>query len=224
MLPFRVFSRIGWLKLDIPTQDRLPACRSTSAGCNGCNSIRLPRFPRRHLAKAAGVKPTQLRKDLTYFRAVRHSRLGLRCGRAQRQAGRGARDHAPAACRARRGRATWEPPCSDTTRAFAKEGFEIVATFDSEPRAAAPVGSRKVKVQSDCREWRNLSRQQSDQDGNPYRFPGTAAQEVVNTPGGCRAFRRSLISLLSSCRFPENVVVNNVDLAIELENLSYFIR
>ena len=53
--------------------------------------------------------------------------------------------------------------------------------------------------------------------------PGTAAQEVVNglVAAGIQAVLNFAPIIL---QVPPHVVVNNVDLAIELENLSYFIR
>ncbi len=53
--------------------------------------------------------------------------------------------------------------------------------------------------------------------------PGTAAQEVVNglVAAGVQAILNFAPIIL---QVPPQVVVNNVDLAIELENLSYFIR
>ena len=53
--------------------------------------------------------------------------------------------------------------------------------------------------------------------------PGTAAQEVVNSlvAAGIQAILNFAPIIL---QVPPHVVVNNVDLAIELENLSYFIR
>jgi redox-sensing transcriptional repressor len=53
--------------------------------------------------------------------------------------------------------------------------------------------------------------------------PGTAAQEVVNemVHAGIMGILNFTPTLL---QVPDGVVVNNVDLALELENLSYFIR
>jgi len=53
--------------------------------------------------------------------------------------------------------------------------------------------------------------------------PGTVAQEVAN-----ELVATGVLAILNFApiilQVPDNVVVNNVDLAIELENLSYFIR
>jgi len=53
--------------------------------------------------------------------------------------------------------------------------------------------------------------------------PGTAAQEVANT-----LLASGILGILNFApivlQVPEEVTVNNVNLAIELENLSYFIQ
>ncbi len=53
--------------------------------------------------------------------------------------------------------------------------------------------------------------------------PATAAQEVANelVQAGIMGILNFSPTLL---QVPDGVVVNNVDLALELENLSYFIR
>jgi len=53
--------------------------------------------------------------------------------------------------------------------------------------------------------------------------PVTVAQEVTNelVDSGIQAILNFAPTIL---QVPDGVVVNNVDLAIELENLSYFIR
>ena len=103
-------------------------------------------------------------------------------------------------------------------RGFEKEGFEIVAAFDAEPERkrdketkqpiygmdelAAFVKNQKIKMAI-------------------LTVPAAAAQEVANRlvqPGitGILNFSPIVLSV------PEKVMVNNVNLAIELENLSYF--
>jgi redox-sensing transcriptional repressor len=53
--------------------------------------------------------------------------------------------------------------------------------------------------------------------------PGQVAQEVAN-----QIIEAGILAILNFApiilQVPDNVVVNNVDLAIELENLSYFIQ
>ena len=103
---------------------------------------------------------------------------------------------------------------------FAKEGFEIVAAFDTSPgsrriggnrRQVLPVGEAPGYVREHGIKMAILA------------VPGPAAQEVANllVAAGVGAILNFAPVIL---QVPEHVVVNTVDLAIELENLSYFIR
>lgn len=170
------------------------------------------------LATAAGVKSTQLRKDLAYFGqlgtrglgynvAVLTARLAETLGAARLQpvvlVGAG---HLGSALLRYGG--------------FAKEGFEVIAAFDvnvSRKRAEdlrIPViamtklpefiREKKIKIAI-------------------LTVPGPVAQEVTNSllDSGVQAILNFAPVVL---HVPEHVVVKNVDLAIELENLSYFIK
>ena len=170
------------------------------------------------LAKVAGVKPTQLRKDLAYCGHVGKRGLGydvtlllerlsetLGTSRLQPVVLVGAGNLGAALLRYQEG--------------FAKEGFEIAAAFDAEPSKrswdisvpvlpmqglAKFVAERGVKMAILC-------------------VPGIAAQEVCNTLVACgiQAILNFAPIILQT---PAEVAVNNVNLAMELENLSYFIR
>jgi redox-sensing transcriptional repressor len=170
------------------------------------------------LAKAAGVKPTQLRKDLTYFgqfgtRGLGYSVSALSAkltdvlGTTHLQpvilVGAG---HLGSALLRYGG--------------FAKEGFEVVAAFDldaSRKRArdlgvpVLPMTKLKEFVRDKGIKMAILT------------VPGQVAQEVANelVDAGVLAVLNFAPIIL---QVPDRVVVNNVDLAIELENLSYFIR
>jgi len=102
---------------------------------------------------------------------------------------------------------------------FAKEGFEITAAFDAQPQKRSDdisvpilpmtelpdfISARGVKMAILC-------------------VPGTAAQEVCNLllVNGIQAILNFAPVILQT---PPGVAVNNVNLAIELENLSYFIK
>jgi redox-sensing transcriptional repressor len=170
------------------------------------------------LAKAAGVKPTQLRKDLTYFgqfgtRGLGYNvealsrRLTEALGTTQLQpvilVGAG---HLGSALLRYHG--------------FAKEGFEVVAAFDlkaSRPRAKE-LGV-KVLPMTKLGEFVAANRIKMA----ILTVPGMVAQEVANelVASGILAILNFAPIIL---QVPDNVVVNNVDLAIELENLSYFIQ
>ena len=169
------------------------------------------------LAKAAGVKPTQLRKDLTYFGQFGTRGLGykvkslltqlssvLRTTRFQPVILVGAGNLGSALLR---------------YDGFAKEGFEIVAAFDLRPEGAKS-GQAKQKVLPVSELKRFVI-----ENGVKLAIlavPGVAAQEVTNqlVDAGIQAILNFSPLIL---QVPPNVVVNNVNLAIELENLSYFI-
>jgi len=102
---------------------------------------------------------------------------------------------------------------------FAKEGFEIIAAFDIRPEGAKGGNSRiPVLPMTDL---------QSFIGANGVKLailtvPGMSAQAVANQPveAGVHAILNFSPLIL---QVPPNVVLNNVNLAIELENLSYFI-
>ena len=169
------------------------------------------------LAKAAGVKPTQLRKDLTYFGQFGTRGLGykveslvtelasvLRTARFQPVILVGAGNLGSALIH---------------YDGFAKEGFEIVAAFDIRPDRAKS-GSLKIPMLP----MNHLKEFISEHSVKLaiLTVPGTNAQAVTNelVDAGIQAILNFSPSIL---QVPSNVVVNNVNLAIELENLSYFI-
>jgi len=169
------------------------------------------------LAKAAGVKPTQLRKDLTYFGQFGTRGLGykvesllaklsgvLRTTRFQPVILVGAGNLGSALLR---------------YDGFAKEGFEITAAFDIRPEGSKaenckvpvyPVEQMKAFVRENGIKLAILA------------VPGLVAQEVTNqlVESGIQAILNFSPLIL---QVPPQVVVNNVNLAIELENLTYFI-
>ena len=171
------------------------------------------------LAKAAGVKPTQLRKDLTYFGQFGTRGLGYDVAALSKKL-----DEVLGTTRLQpvvlAGAGNLGTALLGYYEGFAKEGFEIVGTFDAEP-CNRTVGSRKISV-------RPTTEMAGFVEGHQIKMailavPGTAAQEVVNSlvGAGIQAILNFAPIIL---QVPEQVVVNNVDLAIELENLSYFIR
>ncbi len=169
------------------------------------------------LARAAGVKPTQLRKDLAHFGQFGTRGLGYDVAQLSKMISDVL------------GNQTLQPvilvgagnlgTALVSYGGFAREGFEIVAAFDSDPhrpRARCPVPvhgmerlaefvrDRAVKMAILC-------------------VPAAVAQEVAN-----QLFAAGLTGVLNFAPIvihaPEDVIVNNVNLAIELENLSYFIQ
>ncbi len=170
------------------------------------------------LARAAGVKPTQLRKDLAYFGQFGTRGLGynidalsgkltevLGTERLQPVVLIGAGNLGSALMR---------------YQGFNKEGFEIVASFDL---AHDDVDTRGISIPIMPLE-----------DAVPFikkhgikmailSLPAKNTQEVANmiVEAGVQAILNFAPIIL---QVPDNVIVNNVDLALELENLSYFIR
>ncbi len=102
---------------------------------------------------------------------------------------------------------------------FAKEGFEIVAAFDIRPWRTKGGPSKIPILPMDCLK---LFISEHGVKLAILTVPGTSAQSVANAlvEGGIQAILNFSTIIL---QVPKNVVVNNVNLAIELENLSYFI-
>ena len=169
------------------------------------------------LAKAARVKSTQLRKDLTYF-----GQFGTRgLGYDVEQLSKMISDLL--------GTTSLQPVILIGVgnlgsalllyRGFEQEGFEIVGAFDADT-------SRK-------RDKTNVPIFSMDRIEEIIRkhnvrmamitVPAAAAQEVAN-----RLVDAGISGILNFApivlHVPDDVMVNNVNLAIELENLSYFIQ
>ncbi|MEI8234371.1 MAG: redox-sensing transcriptional repressor Rex [Verrucomicrobiota bacterium] len=170
------------------------------------------------LSKAAGVKPTQLRKDLAYFGQLGTRGLGYSVS------------HLTQTLMEALGTARLQPvvligaghlgSALVRYRGFEKEGFEIVAAFDADPERARdvalglpvlPMASLREFVREKLVKLAILT------------VPATVAQEVCNELVEC-GIQAILNFAPTILQVPDGVVVNNVDLAIELENLSYFIR
>lgn len=170
------------------------------------------------LAKAARVKPTQLRKDLTYF-----GQFGTRgLGYDVEQLSKMISDLL--------GTTSLQPVILVglgnlglallSYKGFEQEGFEIIAAFDVETNrkrdkpASPPLYSMDrlpEVVEQDAVKMAILT------------VPAEAAQEVAN-----QLVAAGITGILNFAplvlHVPDDVMVNNVNLAIELENLSYFIQ
>ena len=170
------------------------------------------------LAKAAGVKPTQLRKDLTYFGQFGTRGLGYDVGQLA------------AMITGLLGTQRLQPvvlvglgnlgSALLSYRGFEREGFEIVAAFDLKADPGAERGAKPLLHPMD--KLPQVVRQLGVRMAI-LAVPGTAAQEVTNSLVEC-----GIAGILNFApivlQVPDEVVVNNVNLAIELENLSYFIQ
>jgi redox-sensing transcriptional repressor len=170
------------------------------------------------LAKAAGVKPTQLRKDLTYFGQFGTRGLGydVRALSAKLTDVLGTTHLQPVILvgAGHLGLALLR------YQGFAKEGFEVVASFDVDLTR-----KHKRELRVPVLPMSQLTRFVRERKIKMaiLTVPATVAQEVTNelVAAGILAILNFAPIIL---QVPESVVVNNVDLAIELENLSYFIQ
>lgn len=170
------------------------------------------------LAKAAGVKPTQLRKDLAYFGTFGTRGLGYDVaelsGKISNELGTSSLQPVILIGVGNLGLALV------SYRGFEKEGFEIIAAFDATPNRRRDkeikqpiLGMDELKsfVQENAVKMAILS------------VPAAAAQTVAN-----QLIEAGVMGILNFSPIvlavPEDVMVNNVNLAIELENLSYFIQ
>jgi redox-sensing transcriptional repressor len=170
------------------------------------------------LARAAGVKPTQLRKDLTYFGQWGTRGLGYNVAELS------------TAITGVLGVAKLQPVIlvgagqlgTALLRygGFAREGFEVVAAFDEDVERRRP---RDIKVpilpMTKLAEFIREKRVKLA----ILTVPGRAAQEVAN-----RLIELGIQAILNFApavlHLPDRIAVNNVDLAIELESLSYFVK
>lgn len=169
------------------------------------------------LAKAAGVKSTQLRKDLTYFGQFGTRGLGYNVDSLSSTIGEVL------------GHNRLQPVVligvgnlgSALLRygGFRKEGFEVVAAFDIAPK---PQG-RDLTIPILALTTMDSFIKEHQVKMAILTVPATSAQEVANAliKAGVQAILNFSPTVLD---VPEDVVVNSVDLAVELENLSYFIR
>jgi redox-sensing transcriptional repressor len=170
------------------------------------------------LAKVAGVKPTQLRKDLTYFGQFGTRGLGYDVAELSKMIS----DEL--------GTTSLQPvilvgvgdlgSALLSYRGFEKEGFEIVAAFDIEPkRKRDKKFSQPIFGMDQLPEYL----QKTSVKMAILTVPTAVAQEVAN-----QIVQNGVTGILNFApivlTIPEDVMVNNVNLAIELENLSYFIH
>ncbi|HEX7653450.1 MAG TPA: redox-sensing transcriptional repressor Rex, partial [Verrucomicrobiae bacterium] len=170
------------------------------------------------LAKAAGVKPTQLRKDLAYFGTFGTRGLGYDVAELS------------AKISEELGTSSLQPVilvgvgnlglALISYRGFEKEGFEILAGFDADPDR-----KRDKKTTLPILPMEAMPKYVRDHNVRMaiLSVPVAVAQEVANTLINC-----GVTGILNFAPIvlavPEEVMVNNVNLAIELENLSYFIQ
>ena len=170
------------------------------------------------LAKAAGVKPTQLRKDLAYFGTFGTRGLGYDVTELSKKIAE------------ELGTSSLQPVILVgvgnlglallSYRGFEKEGFEIIAAFDAEPRRQR---DKKIKQPVIGMEQLPEFIREHNVKMAILSVPTAVAQAVANL-----LVESGIMGILNFAPIvltvPEDVMVNNVNLAIELENLSYFIQ
>jgi redox-sensing transcriptional repressor len=170
------------------------------------------------LAKAAGVKSTQLRKDLTYFGQFGTRGLGYDVDQLSRMIsdllGRTRLQPVVLVGVGNLGMALL------SYRGFAQEGFEIVGAFDAD--AARKRGKKLPLPVQPLEELADVVAKHLVKMAI-LTVPVSVAQEVAN-----KLIGMGVTGILNFAPIvlhtPEDVTVNNVNLAIELENLSYFIQ
>jgi redox-sensing transcriptional repressor len=170
------------------------------------------------LAQVAGVKPTQLRKDLTYFGQFGTRGLGYDVEQLTRMITNllGTSSLQPVVLVGVGNLGT----ALLSYRGFQEEGFEIVAAFDMDVKRfrdrKLPVGVFGIDKLPEVIREQHVKMA-------IITVPAKAAQEVANT-----LVHAGITGILNFAPIvlvvPEEVMVSNVNLAIELENLSYFIQ
>ncbi len=169
------------------------------------------------LAAAAGVKPSQLRRDLAYFGTFGTRGLGYPVEALRQAINEGL------------GRAKLQPVimvgAGNLGRAllrydgFKKEGYEVLAAFDA---AVESLADKEIPVPLYASDELPKFIKKNSVQMAILCVPGDKAQEVFNVlvKAGIQGVLNFSPVLL---QVPPDVTVNNVDLALELENLSYFI-
>ncbi len=171
------------------------------------------------LAKAAGVKSTQLRKDLGYVGQYGTRGLGYDVGTLS------------GAISGAMGMTRLQPVVLIGVgnlgaallhhSGFRKEGFEIIAAFDMAPDQVA---IRNSDLDVPVHHVDGLGKYMKSHEVKMaiLAVPESGAQSVVDimVEAGVEAILNFSPTVL---KVPENVVVNGVDLVAELESLRYFV-
>jgi len=168
------------------------------------------------LASVAGVQPAQLRRDLSACGPLGKRGTGydvvLLRNRLEEILGRASLQPVILVGAGNLGQALL------SYKGFAREGFEIVAAFDQFPKR-----SRSLKIPVQRMDRMAPCIRKGDIRMAILCVPGSAAQQIAErlVDAGIHAILNFSPSVL---HLPETIAVNNVNLAIELENLSYFAR
>jgi redox-sensing transcriptional repressor len=169
------------------------------------------------LSKAAGVKSTQLRKDLTYFGQFGTRGLGYDVEQLAQMIsdllGTNSLQPVVLVGVGNLGLALL------SYRGFEQEGFEIVAAFDADIRKRTKTAKQPILPMEKLPEFLKERAVKMA----IVTVPAAAAQEVANM-----LVENGITGILNFApivlHVPEDVMVNSVNLAMELENLSFFIH
>ena len=171
------------------------------------------------LAKGAGVKSSQLRKDLAYFGQFGTRGLGYEVELLARMIsahlGTSRLQQVILVGVGNLGKALL------SYKGFQQEGFEIIGAFDADPNPdrTRDASIPPIRSMSELRAFLRKKKVKMAIIAVPATAAQTVANELVkNGIGGILNFSPAVLQV------PDDVVVNNVNLAIELENLSYFVH
>ncbi|MEM9481383.1 MAG: redox-sensing transcriptional repressor Rex [Verrucomicrobiota bacterium] len=170
------------------------------------------------LSKAAGVKSTQLRKDLAYFGQFGTRGLGYNvqalADTISGVLGSNALQPVILVGAGNLGSALLR------YNGFRKEGFEIKVAFDHDDHI---VGTKRMGVPVRPSSEMEAFIKKNNVKMAILAVPSEAAQEIANTlvNAGVQGILNFSPTVL---QVPSDVVVNAVDLALELEHLSYFVQ
>jgi redox-sensing transcriptional repressor len=170
------------------------------------------------LARLAGVKPTQLRKDLAWCGPIGKRGTGYEITALRKRLdeilGTSSLQPVVLVGAGRMGTALLK-----FRESFSRRGFQITAAFDSRPAKKNSIAAVPLFPMS------SLGRFVHE---NSIRLailcvPGFAAQDVCNALVAC-GIQAILNFAPIVLQTPEQIAVNNINLAVELENLSYFLK
>ena len=170
------------------------------------------------LAGLARVKPTQLRKDLAWCGSLGKRGTGYDISTLRRRLaetlGTSALQPVVLVGTGRMGSALLR-----FRENFSRRGFDIAAAFDTRPDRRSRIASVPLFPMS------SLARFVNERSVRLAILcvPGVAAQDVCNALVAC-GIQAILNFAPIVLQTPEQIAVNNINLAVELENLSYFLQ
>lgn len=169
----------------------------------------------KRLAEKSGVTPAQVRKDLSYFGSFGRRGLGYPVGHLRTEIrailGLNKRWRVALVGAGNIGSALF------AYKEFARQGFDIVAVFDSAPeRVGDKLGDLAIEAMTD---FERICRERTIEIG-VIATPARTAQEIAD--GMVRVGLRGILNFAPRKLFvPGSVALRTVNMAIELESLSF---